>query len=502
MARDKDIFPGESTFPMRTEKDVFPWKNVPPIRYNFMGDRDKARTLMGEGRALLSHLENMGATIDQNRMRKFYPDGAFIEVERFPGFRVVNAYWPPSPPGGEIIKIRESEGYIYAAFTESSYTWRVVKIDKITGTIIWDKTLQISLSGASAWCYPLGVAADETNVYVVGEARDIIEGYLWLRIEKRSEQDGKLEAVIFQHASDEETARTVTVSGNYVYVGGYTTPASRTGYVWKIKKSSFAIDWESLTHQKGSTEFPNFTDFYSIRSGSSGLFTSYQIANLHPAGYSGCSIRRADKDDLTVEIDVDTYADGDKSFIYDMHTVGNSVYLAGKAQYNNDTPLPLNGWIIEKRDSNLARQWVVKPGSTANKYLGFGAHAIAVSGSAVFAGGEITFGALPAPGTNHIASIMKLDSETGAVTDTKYLEEIVDYKDQYSLVGLEADSTGVYYMVVSSYHPERNRITKLTRDMEEEIWTVPFPNLTSIYGALPRMVLYDTIETVRTKEIE
>lgn len=124
--------------------------------------------------------------------------------------------------------------------------WRVEKRNKTDGSVIWSKTLNLSIYNESAW----GVAVDATGVYVVGE--DSAAGLGQWHMEKRSLVDGSL---IWTQVNNFSNGREIAYRANVditgVYIVGYDRAIADSNGQWRMQKrnlSTGALIWNQTSN--------------------------------------------------------------------------------------------------------------------------------------------------------------------------------------------------------------------------------------------------------------
>lgn len=124
--------------------------------------------------------------------------------------------------------------------------WRVEKRSKTDGSIVWSKTLNLSIYNESAW----GVAVDATGIYVVGE--DYVAGLGQWHMEKRSLVDGSLIwTQVNNFSNNRETAYKVAVDSTGIYIVGFDEVLPSLNKQWRMQKrnlSTGALIWNQISN--------------------------------------------------------------------------------------------------------------------------------------------------------------------------------------------------------------------------------------------------------------
>lgn len=133
-----------------------------------------------------------------------------------------------------------------ASFGSNNGQWRVEKRSKSDGVILWSKTLNLSIYDETAW----GVAVDNTGVYIVGE--DFAAGLGQWHMEKRSLVDGALIwTQVNNFSNNREIAYKVEIDSTGVYIVGYDEVLPSLNKQWRMQKrdlSTGALIWNQVSN--------------------------------------------------------------------------------------------------------------------------------------------------------------------------------------------------------------------------------------------------------------
>ncbi|MBP6881560.1 MAG: hypothetical protein KBC35_02960 [Candidatus Pacebacteria bacterium] len=150
-------------------------------------------------------------------------------------------------------------------YNHGGFEWRVEKRSLSGDTLMWER-IHVREGG---FAFPQGVAVDASGMYVVGfELNGMVESW---RIEKRSLTDGSILWEKTEDLSDStDKAYSVAVDSSGLYIVGHDANNAGHDAQWHIEKRSLtdgAILWDQTSNPS------NFDDFaYDVAVDSSGLY--------------------------------------------------------------------------------------------------------------------------------------------------------------------------------------------------------------------------------------
>jgi hypothetical protein len=246
--------------------------------------------------------------------------------------------------------------------------WRVEKRNKIDGSVIWSRTLNLSIYSEIAW----GVAVDGTGVYVVGE--DYVAGLGQWHMEKRSLVDGSLIwTQVNNFSNNREIAHKIKTDSTGVYIAGY--DASVDISRWRIQKrnlSTGALIWDQVSNPGAGGDQAK-----DIAIDSTGI---YVVGTDSGAGWQ----MRIEKRNLSTGALIWSQV-SNPTVAYEYAT-GVAVDSTGVYVAGYDTSTSNNFWRAEKRNlSTGALMWSQVSTATANTKIVYGA---ATDNSGFYLAGE------------------------------------------------------------------------------------------------------------------
>jgi hypothetical protein len=264
--------------------------------------------------------------------------------------------------------------------------WRIVKINRIDGGLIWEAVSNPSPKSD----YVHSVAVDSTGLYVVGF--DSSEGLPEWRIEKHNLNDG---STIWEQTSNptkkDDIAFDVAVDGSGLYVTGQSYPDDDVqARLEKRDPQTGSLIWavDSNPTPYGLHLGAAIDDYSNIVLGDHCVIVGGRdsINARNDWGYPDWRIeKRAKEDGSLIWVQTET-RHGDINLLQDMALHGSDLYLVGQ----------LGSWCIEKRNTGMPREPLISdfntfylknptrilfPATSANKPMGCGAADITDSAS-------------------------------------------------------------------------------------------------------------------------
>lgn len=177
-------------------------------------------------------------------------------------------------------------------FNGLAWRWRMQKVDKNTGAVIWSQMVDTYTANNGDWMKD--VCINGSSVYFVGQDGEGMEGSI--RIERRSLVDGSLIWRVTEGAGSswaDAVACGLSADGNTLYIGG-TWPSGK--YQWRSERrdaNSGNLVWANTASN------PFHSNVYSLAVDSSGVYIGgYRGTAEDGAGNVTSAVRRLEKRDL------------------------------------------------------------------------------------------------------------------------------------------------------------------------------------------------------------
>jgi len=325
--------------------------------------------------------------------------------------------------------------YLYIALIDYSltpYQWRIVKLNKSDGAIVWDQSQQLLYLGNPTYAFPSTPIVDSTGVYSCGYCLDYDEtNYGEWRVEKRDLITGALLWEKYStFSSTYNQAVSITSDDTYLYIGGiYTNDISLLNRVKLEKRNKTTGDIVSSTDSDIlSAQFY----FINISQDKTLLLTSELVSGLNPPGSIECMIRTKQNNWTTID-EYETYADVTQ--LWSIFQEDTGIYYCGKSAVVQGSPI--TSWRIEKRALDLTTIWTIDDINTTYSTLGYGAKNIKFYDDKLY-----VFGETGHTGTINIASVGIYNPTDGStiLAPTK----IASTARTQQAKGMVVDSTGIY----------------------------------------------------------
>lgn len=300
----------------------------------------------------------------------------------------------------------------------SNGQWTVKKMNKFDGSMVWFKTINLSLYHEAAW----GVTVDSTGVYIVGE--NMVTGNGQWYMEKRSIADGSIIwSQVDNFSNNREIAHRVKVDSTGVYIVGYDEVLPSGDKQWRMQKrnlSTGALIWNQTSNPSTSGDQAidvavDGTGFYVV--GLDGSVSGWQM-RIEKRNLSTGVLIWSQVSNPTTAYEYATGVDVDST----------GVYVAGY-----DTSTNNNFWRVEKRNlSTGALVWSQTSDATTHMKM---VKSVSINSSGLYiAGYELL--------SDRQWRIEKRNLSTGALNWKKNSNYSTTGSDQPSDV--KVDDSGIY----------------------------------------------------------